>query len=63
MLVSPSFFPLRTYIGVLTHLAEEICKTTKKLLNLQKWYQKNKFFSKEKSLFLKLIVWKRDNLL
>ena len=52
MLVLPSFFSDHTQIGALKHVTKEICKTTKELVNFQKWYQKNKTFSKEKSFFL-----------
>ena len=55
MLVFPSFFSLRTEIGVLTHLSKADCKTTKKLLNLQKRYKKEQNFLEREITVLQII--------
>ena len=39
-------------IGRLAHLTKQLCKKIKESLKLQKWQQKKKTFSKEKSFFI-----------
>ena len=60
MLAFPSFFSLRTYIGFWHTWLKKFAKQQRNCSISKNDTKNNKTFSREKSLFLKYFLWKRD---